>query len=218
MRMIIDQNVCDALNMCGEGYDLIHEYRMIHNLPLFNFDEVLDIYKKNNRRDFAIWMLEKRNLYIQAGNYTTTAEEDATDAHELQLATTLDGTISGYSFLNTTYATIGDAQNAKQAWVNQNIVLVKETISASEEIFNENGDATWIPINMDTITELPSGSFIQLFNPVTGAHTQYSTLTEAKTAYNQIVENTLMHRFGNPAIFKVMTHSVYGDTYLGDAV
>jgi len=218
MRMILNDDIALKVSSCQEGYDFIYEYRMTNNLPLLNYDEILDIYKKGKRRDFATWMLENRNLYIQAGNYTTTAEEDATDAHELQLATTLEGTISGYSFLNTTYATIGDAQNAKQAWVNQNTVLVKETISASEEIFNENGDATWIPINMDTITELPSGSFIQLFNPVTGAHTQYSTLTEAKTAYNQIVENTLMHRFGNPAIFKVMTHSVYGDAYLGDAV
>jgi hypothetical protein len=218
MKMIVDIDMASKVNSCQEGIDTVENYRKMNNLPYQTFDEIIDIYKQSKRRDFATWMLENRNLYIQAGNYTITAEEDATDAHELQLATTLDGTISGYSFLNTTYATIDDAQNAKQAWVNQNTVLAKETISASEEIFNENGDATWIPINMDTITELPSGSFIQLFNPVTGEHTQYSTLTEAKNAYNQIVENALMQRFGNPAIFKVMVHSVYGDTYLGDAV
>jgi len=135
------------------------------------------------------------------------------------LATTLDGSVSGYSFQSTKFPTLAEAENAQQQWVNQQTLLVKETITAVNEQFNEQGHAVWTAVDINNITEIPNNSFIQLFNPVTGKHIQYSTLAEAKTAYAQCIQDTLLFRCGStPRIFKLMTHSVYGDEYIGEAV
>ena len=219
MKMIVDQTVCDKTGMCGPGYDNIVKYRTDNNLPLQTYDEILAILKIQNNRQDAIWMLKNRALFVRAGKYTTSPEEDATDAHELELATTLDGSVSGYSFQSTKFPTLAEAENAQQQWVNQQTLLVKETITAVNEQFNEQGHAVWTAVDINNITEIPNNSFIQLFNPVTGKHIQYSTLAEAKTAYAQCIQDTLLFRCGStPRIFKLMTHSVYGDEYIGEAV
>jgi hypothetical protein len=58
------------------------------------------------------------------------------------------------------------------------------SLSVVRELYNENGDSTWIPI-LDIEHETEEGIF-QVFNTYTGQHERCDTLESAKIRYTEL--------------------------------
>lgn len=62
-------------------------------------------------------------------------------------------------------------------------MTVSERLFAVRQIEHDNGDTTWVPVDLDTFAE---DDQFQVFNTFTGLHEYYGDLVSAKARWNEL--------------------------------
>lgn len=61
--------------------------------------------------------------------------------------------------------------------------MINERLFAVRQIEHDNGDTTWIPVDLDTWTE---DDQFQVFNTFTGQHEYFDNVSEAKSRWDEL--------------------------------
>jgi hypothetical protein len=67
-------------------------------------------------------------------------------------------------------------------------MTISERLYAVRQIEHENGDTTWIPVDLDTFTE---DDQFQVFNTFTGEHEYYGNIAEAKARWDDLKQQII---------------------------
>lgn len=60
---------------------------------------------------------------------------------------------------------------------------IKQRLFAVRQIEHENGDVTWLPVDLDTFTDEDQ---FQVFNTFTGQHEYFDNITAAKSRWDML--------------------------------
>jgi hypothetical protein len=128
--MILTKEFLQSVNCCVEGYQFALENNLLH----LDYDYVIKFCNDNNQSDYATWLSEikKTKQYVQANgnNFMST----------YQVFDPLVGQHIKYETL----------EEAKEGMVEiAQKILQLHCPSIVEEITNDNGDAVWVPMNMN---------------------------------------------------------------------
>lgn len=67
-------------------------------------------------------------------------------------------------------------------------MTISERLFAVRQIEHENGDATWVPVDLDTFTEEDQ---FQVFNTFTGKHEYFDNLAAAKARWDELKQQII---------------------------
>jgi hypothetical protein len=130
--MILTQEFLDIAGVCTEGQQVAIDGAYIG----WDYDEVIKDLVKNGKNEDAGWMLfhKKTETYVRFN-----AKEVTMGSY--QVFNTITGTHIEYK--TEEEAKVGILEIAKQ-------ILEQNKISVCRSLSNENGDSTWIPIELET--------------------------------------------------------------------
>ena len=67
-------------------------------------------------------------------------------------------------------------------------MTVSERLFAVRQIEHENGDTTWVPVDLDTFTE---DDQFQVFNTFTGEHEYFDNIAAAKARWDELKQQII---------------------------
>lgn len=67
-------------------------------------------------------------------------------------------------------------------------MTLNERLFAVRQIEHENGDVTWMPVDLDTFTDEDQ---FQVFNTFTGQHEYFGDLTSAKARWDELKQQII---------------------------
>jgi hypothetical protein len=128
--MILTEEFLKNQNACEEGIQACRENNYIGQ----EYDTVIRNFITNNRRDFAGWMVEQKKTisYVRANGRIITMAS-------YQVFNPLTG-------VHTEYQTESEAATAIADICQEILQIHKPTVC--QALVNENGDSTWIPIDI----------------------------------------------------------------------
>lgn len=129
--MILTKEFLGDSNSCLEGYRFGLENNLIDN----DYDAAIKFCSENGRKDFADWLIEQKHTekYVRANGKVITMGA-------YQVFNPLTGT-------HTRYETESDAKAALVEIAKE--VLKQHCPTVVQELSNENGDTTWISVNLN---------------------------------------------------------------------
>ena len=67
-------------------------------------------------------------------------------------------------------------------------MTISERLFAVRQIEHDNGDTTWVPVDLDTFTE---DDQFQVFNTFTGLHEYYDSIVTAKARWDSLKQQII---------------------------
>ena len=172
--MIITKQMIESLDSCAESAPDIESFIAAHgDNREFNF--VVDTLTSEGFRKWALWLRSKRIDFMRMAD---------------------DFCYGGYRVTNpltqetTQCETIEQAQAARHALKQYFIIAEASRFAANEEIEHENGDVTWLPVDLDACEYEDK---YQVFNQATGTYELCDTLAAAKAKFAEIKEQCAEH-------------------------
>lgn len=167
--MIITKQMIESLESCAESAPDIEAFIAAHgDNREFNF--VVDTLIAEGMRKWALWLRGKKLDFMKMSD---------------------DFRFGGYRVTNplnqevTLCETIEQAQATRHAIKQYFLVSEAHRFAANQEIEHENGDVTWLPVDLDACEYEDR---YQVFNQATGTYELCETLADAKAKFAEIKE------------------------------
>lgn len=201
MSLIITLDMMRQGDTCEEAMAEMEKYFIENNITEISFDEIIAYWKEINRRDWAIWVYENKKVFEVLASYTPSSEEEIEATEAVERLNTFE--LIGYIVNSVQYKTFEEAYAARQT----RLALVKEEMEklvvCSLEQKHENGDTTWIVVDLDDIQDSNYHS-IKVFNPVSGRYTTHETVEDAVSKRNEVIVQVSDAMNGTAIIGKVL--------------
>lgn len=128
--MILTKEFLVTVNSCLPGY----RFGLEHDLIGKDYDYAIKYCLENNGEEFAVWLEEQKNteIYVRLNGVNITM-----------------GSFQVFNPLNGNHIKYETEEEARKALVEIAKQLLETYMPiANQEIFNENGDSTWIPTTL----------------------------------------------------------------------
>lgn len=164
--MIITKQMMIDIGACTPGFD----DGVALGLDGMEFGAAIQSLKEAGHPKWAAWLRSRRTSVIAAsedmvfGKYRTT--------HPI-------------TYEQVEHLTIEQAQAARHAIKQYFLVTEAHRFTVNQEIEHENGDVTWLPVDLD-VCEYEDR--YQVFNQATGTYELCETLAAAKAKFSEIKE------------------------------
>lgn len=167
--MIITKQMIESLESCAESAPDIEAFIAAHgDNREFNF--VVDTLIAEGMRKWALWLRSKKLDFMKM------SDDFCYGSYQVTNPLTQEVTLC---------ETIEQAQAARHALKQYFIIAEASRFAANQEIEHENGDVTWLPVDLDTCEDEDK---YQVFNQATGAYELCKTLAAAKAKFAEIKE------------------------------
>lgn len=169
--MIITKQIMLDMGICSASFD----DGVALGLDGMEFDDAIQTFRAAGHTKWAAWLRAHRADIILASD---------------------DFCYGGYRVTNpltqevTLCETIEQAQAARHALKQYFIIAEASRFAANEEIEHENGDVTWLPVDLDACEYEDK---YQVFNQATGTYELCDTLAAAKAKFAEIKEQCAEH-------------------------
>ena len=167
--MILTKELLKAANACTEGYRFVLEGNVVGG----DYDAAIAYCKANGQEEYGIWLEENKNTIA-----VWRIAEKTMLPHS-------------YKYGSEIFANQQDAKNAALAAKQKFKQETKNLFPVVLEQFNENGDATWTPVDIENFEN--DGDF-QVFDQMSGKHTKVTGKENALAKQNEFLDaycNTL---------------------------
>jgi hypothetical protein len=173
--MIISEDLVRKTGVCERGVQNAVTVAQANGSWGNSVEESLQILASHNATELVMWVTENLGRLIEAtgqGIYSDLFRVKDLDAQ--------------------TYTEFSDLQLAQQQLASIKQQFLKQnsqTLAVNQVVYDEQGNATWIPVKLNSVTE--DGHF-NVFDPDSGVNNLCTTLSEAKILAKQIQDKYLV--------------------------
>lgn len=205
MTLKVSLDIAKQVTICSPAFEEIVKYYTDNNIESATVEEMIAHWKKMGRRDWALWLYAHVPEFERlVGIESTQQEKESFAADEYYLK---NESVTFYRVDNIEYATLEEAETARQNKLAQSREKIEHLCTCSLEIIHENGDTTWQVIDLDDfIAPLDKPYKIKVFHPIPGRYTEFTSLEEALAARNQYMTESADHLDGSARIDTVVKH------------